>query len=101
VTLLTYPWLQGAEYRNAAGVLYGATHRAFWALGWALFVWGCARGHLPLVDELFSLGVFRFLSRLTYQCYLLHSVLIAAVTNSVRQKIYFSTLNLVGYGLRS
>ncbi|XP_075590262.1 nose resistant to fluoxetine protein 6-like isoform X2 [Dermatophagoides farinae] len=94
-TMLTYPWLQGADYINALSILYGAIHRCIWAIAWALFIWAMARQHLPLVDRLFSLPMFQVFSRLTYQSYLLHSVLISAIITSVRQKIYFSELNLV------
>lgn len=96
-TMLTYPWLQGADYINALSILYGAIHRCIWAIAWALFIWAMARQHLPLVDRLFSLPMFQVFSRLTYQSYLLHSVLISAIITSVRQKIYFSELNLVSF----
>lgn len=95
VTLLTYPWLQGVSYKNAPSVLYGAVHRAVWAFAWALFVWCAAQNHLPLLNRIFALNLFQLLSKLTYQAYLLHPVLIAAVVKSVRQKIYYSDLNLV------
>lgn len=95
ITMLTYPWLQGADYVNAPSILYGAIHRIIWAFAWSLFIWAIARRHLPLMDRIFSLPMFQVLSRLTFQSYLLHSVLISAIINSVREKIHFSELNFV------
>ncbi len=100
VTMLTYPWLQeegpvASGYHNAPSIAYGTLHRSFWALGWALLVYGCVNGHFRLLNQFLGYPVFQFLSKLAYQSYLLHSVLISAVTSSVRQKIYFSDLSLV------
>lgn len=97
VTMLTYPWLQepAADYHNAPSVAYGALHRSFWALGWALLIYGCVNGYFSILNQFLGYSVFQFLSKLTYQTYLLHSVLISAVTSSVRQKIYYSDINLV------
>lgn len=100
VTMLTYPWLQeegpvASGYHNAPSIAYGTLHRSFWALGWALLIYGCVNGHFRLLNQFLGYPVFQFLSKLAYQSYLLHSVLISAVTSSVRQKIYFSDLSLV------
>lgn len=97
VTMLTYPWLQepATDYHNAPSVVYGTLHRSFWALGWALLIYGCVNGYFSILNQFLGYSVFQFLSKLTYQTYLLHSVLISAVTSSVRQKIYFSDFNLV------
>ncbi|KAH9426383.1 hypothetical protein DERP_010951 [Dermatophagoides pteronyssinus] len=94
-TMLTYPWLQGWDYVNVPSILYGAIHRNIWAIGWALLIWAMARQHLPLMDRIFSHPMFQVFSKLTYQSYLLHSILISAITNSLRQKIYFSEFNFV------
>lgn len=100
VTLLTYPWLQDVDYHNAAAVLYGAVHRTVWAFGWALFIYACVHGYLNVLSRFLGCSLFQFLSKLTYQSYLLHSVLISAVTNSVRQKMYYNDFNLVSFPLR-
>lgn len=94
-TMLTYPWLQGWDYVNVPSILYGAIHRNIWAIGWALLIWAMTRQHLPLMDRIFSHPMFQVFSKLTYQSYLLHSILISAITNSLRQKIYFSEFNFV------
>lgn len=98
ITLMTYPWLQNADYKNAPSVLYGTVHRTVWALAWALFIWCATQNHLPVLNQVFAMSLFQFLSKLTYQAYLLHSVLISAVTNSVRQKFYYSDSNFVSKG---
>ena len=96
VTLLTYPWLQpNGDYRNVGAILYGTVHRTVWSFGWALLVYGCVCGHLPLLNHFLGSGLFQFLSKLTYQTYLIHSILISAITLSVRQKIYYSDVNFI------
>lgn len=95
VTMLTYPWLQNGSYQNAWSILYGALHRSVWASAFALLIFGCVNGWVPLINSFLSAGLFQFLSKLTYQCYLLHSVLISAMVSSVRNKIYFSDSTMV------
>lgn len=103
VTLLTYPWLQGASYQNAPAYLYGVTHRTVWAAGWALLISGIVSGRRSslshFLKRVLECGPAQILSRLTYQSYLVHSVLISAVTCSVRQKMYFSDANFVSFYL--
>lgn len=94
-TLFTYPWLHNADYQNSISILYGSIHRSVWAFAWSLFIWNATRKHLPVLDRILSLKLLQVFSKLTYQSYLLHSVLISVVINSVREKIYFSLSNFV------
>ncbi|KAI2797470.1 hypothetical protein BLOT_013027 [Blomia tropicalis] len=96
ITLLTYPWLLGDKtYHDFGGLLYGMVHRTFWAIGWAIFIYVCVIGYAEPLNRFLSTGIFQILSKLTYQSYLVHSILISAITHMVRQKFYYSELNLV------
>ena len=95
ITLLTYPWLHGADYRNVGSIIYGSIHRTIWALAWAIIIYGCSTKQTININHLLSLPFFRFLSKLTYQSYLLHSVIISTIVYSARQKMYYTHFNFV------
>ncbi|XP_054165801.1 nose resistant to fluoxetine protein 6-like, partial [Oppia nitens] len=95
ITFLTYPWLLGKSYRNIESVLYGTTHRTLWALSWSYMLFASTLGYGSVVNKVLSWPAFVPLSRLSFQAYLYHSVLISRFVNSARQPMYSSKINLV------
>lgn len=95
ITLLTWQWLTGHDYHNVWSVTYAATHRTIWALTCAVMLLLCSTGHAKIVNKVLSWKVLTPLSRLTYQSYLLNSIIIARFVYEARQPTYASQLNLV------
>ncbi|CAG2105278.1 unnamed protein product [Medioppia subpectinata] len=95
ITFLTWPWLLGNSYHNTASVLYGATHRTLWALSWSYILFACATGHGSIVNTVLSWKALVPLSRLSFQAYLYHSVLISRFVYDARQPLYSSKVTLV------
>ncbi|CAG2169469.1 unnamed protein product [Oppiella nova] len=95
ITFLTWPWLLGNSYHNMASVLYGSTHRTLWALSWSYVLFACATGHGSVVNTALSWKAFIPLSRLSFQAYLYHSVLISRFVYDARQPLYSSKITLV------
>ncbi|CAG2112283.1 unnamed protein product, partial [Medioppia subpectinata] len=94
ITFLTWPWLLGNSYHNTASVLYGATHRTLWALSWSYILFACATGHGSIVNTVLSWKALVPLSRLSFQAYLYHSVLISRFVYDARQPLYSSKVTL-------
>lgn len=97
ITFLTWPWLNGQSYHTWPSVLYGSVHRTLWALSWAYILLACATSHGSAVNRLLSWKPLVPFSRLSFQAYLYHSVLIARFVNSARQPVYASNINLVSF----
>lgn len=95
ITFLTWPWLMGNSYHNFVSVLYGATHRTLWAMSWAYILFACATGHGGVINRILSWPALVPLSKLSFQAYLLNSVIISRFVYGARQPIYSSKLNLV------
>ncbi len=92
---MTWPWLLGHSYQNFASILYAATHRTIWSMSWSYMLFACATGHGGLINQILSWKALVPLSRLSFQAYLVHIVLISRFVYSARQPIYSSQLNLV------
>src|ERR1700761_3309324 len=94
ITFLTWPWLNGKSYHNWPSVLYGSTHRTIWALSWAYILFACSLGFGGFVDRVLSWKAMVPLSRLSFQAYLYHSVLMYGFVYASRQPTKISLVSL-------
>ena len=101
ITFLTWPWLIGKSYHNWEAVLYGSTHRTIWALSWAYILFACSLGFGGFVNRVLSWKAMVPLSRLSFQAYLYHSVLISRFVYGARQPMIATKISLVSLLVKS
>ncbi|XP_055600078.1 O-acyltransferase like protein-like [Uranotaenia lowii] len=86
------------DYTQFSGVVdafYEALHRCFWAFAvmWTIFV--CINGQGGVVNQFLGWSFWQPLAKLSYSMYLLHILVqLATVTMTLKQPIYFSTVNI-------
>jgi len=75
------PWkvfkAHGTFFTDGENVMYAATHRVIWSCAVAWVIYACHYQYGGFVDKLLSWKVFLPLSRLTYNTYLVHLMVMA------------------------
>lgn len=70
------PWkvfkVNGTFFTNGENIMYAATHRVIWSCAVAWVIYACHHQYGGFVDKILSWKVFIPLSRLTYNTYLVH-----------------------------
>ncbi|XP_074600843.1 nose resistant to fluoxetine protein 6-like [Brevipalpus obovatus] len=94
ITFASYRWTNGDPASIPESTAYATFHRTVWAICWAFIIWSCHSGHSPLVDRILSWKAFIPLSRITYQCYLIHLLFIYIHESSNRTAFAFSHYNM-------
>jgi hypothetical protein len=52
--LIPWFWYNGYSYHNIQSLIYGATAINLYSLSWALILFYCATGNLPLINRILS-----------------------------------------------
>ncbi|XP_054166229.1 nose resistant to fluoxetine protein 6-like [Oppia nitens] len=91
----TYFWFLGYSYHNFGSVLYGTIHRTVWSICWSYILYACASGRGGIINRILSWSALVPLSRLSFQIYLFHFVLVLAIKAALRQPLYFNSLTMV------
>ncbi|XP_054166231.1 nose resistant to fluoxetine protein 6-like [Oppia nitens] len=93
--LSTYFWFSGYSYHNFGFLLYGTISHTVWSICWAYMLYACAIGQGGIVNRVLSWSALIPLSRLSYQGYLIQSVLIFIILASLPLPSYSNSINLV------
>ena len=83
----------------AENVIYIMFSRSIWALGLALLVFACHYGYGGIINLFLSMKFWIPLSRISYNAYLLHPLILTVIFASERKTIHYQDYNLVIYAI--
>lgn len=97
VVYAVYPMWHGHHYSVAERVSYLMYSRLTWGVGLALVVFACHNGYGWWIDVFLSWKVWIPLSRLTFMAYLIHPVVLFAMTFSLSAPLHYSDITVAVY----
>jgi len=95
ILFIPWFWNNGYSYDNFVSKIYGAIHRDIWAFCWALILFECMSGRLSNLNNFFSWKPMTILSKLSFQAYLYHYLIIEYFILTNRTPIEVTPTNLV------
>ena len=94
-----YPQWHGHVPSKAENVIYIMFSRFTWSLGLALLVFACHYGYGGPINWLLSMKFWIPLSRVSYNAYLIHPLILTVIFGSERKPIYYKDYNLAVYAI--
>ena len=92
-----YPTWHGHVPSKAENIIYIMFSRSVWSIGLALLVFVCHYGYGGIVNKFLSMKFWIPLSRISYNAYLLHPLVLSVIFGSVRKPIYYEDYSLTVY----
>ena len=92
-----YGTWHGHPFSPAENVVYFMFSRFTWALGLALLVFICHNGYGWVVNSFLSMGFWVPLSRLTFNAYLVHPIVLTVMFISGHESMQYTDVTLVVY----
>ena len=80
-------------------IVYNTFSRFAWAVGLALLVFACHNGYGGPINSFLSMSVWTPLSRLTYNAYLIHPVVLTVVFGSMRTTVHYGDIQMAIYAV--
>ena len=80
-------------------IFYNTFSRFTWAVGLALLVFICHNGYGGWVNTFLSMKIWTPLSRLTFNAYLVHPVVVIVVFGSARKAVHYMDVNMAVYAI--
>ena len=87
----------GHVFSQAENVLYTTFARTGWGVALALLIYACHNGYGGPINSFLSLPMWVPLSRLTFNAYLVHPIILDAMNGSQRDTIYYTDITFVPY----
>ena len=87
-----YPTWHGHIPTMAENVLYITFSKFAWAIGLALLVFACHSGYGGFINMLLSLKIWTPLSRLTYNAYLVHPIVLTVVYDQLQKTLHYTDI---------
>ena len=94
-----YGTWHGHPFNLAENVVYFMFGRFTWALGLALLVFICHNGYGWVVNSFLSMGFWVPLSRLTFNAYLVHPIVLSVLFGSTRQPLLYNDVTMAVYAV--
>ena len=94
-----YPQWHGHVPTKAENVIYIMFSRFTWSLGLALLVFACHYGFGGPINWFLSLKFWIPLSRVSYNAYLIHPLILTVIFGSERKIIYYQDYNIAVYAI--
>ena len=91
---ITYPAYHGHMFTPAANVLYITFSRFIYGVALAMLVFICHNGYGCVVNSFLSMKMWIPLSRLCFNAYLVHPLVLTALFGSRRQPVYYTDYSL-------
>ena len=92
-----YPSWHGHELTTAENVLYVMFSRFTWGITLALVVFICHTGYGGVINVFLSLPIWIPLSRLTFNAYLVHEMVMTLLFSEMRDTLYYTDTIMVLY----
>ena len=94
-----YPQWHGHVPSKAENIIYITFSRFTWSLGLALLVFACHYGYGGPINWFLSMKFWIPLSRVSYNAYLLHPLILTVIFGSERKVMYYEDYNLAIYAV--
>ena len=94
-----YPTWHGHVPTQAENIIYIMFSRTVWSIGLALLVFICHYGYGGIVNKFLSMKFWIPLSRISYNAYLLHPLILSVIFGSTRKPIYYEDYSLTVYAV--
>ena len=87
----------GHVFSQTENVVYTTFARTSWGVALALMIFACHHGYGGPINSFLSLPMWVPLSRLTFNAYLVHPIILDALNGSQRDTIYYTDMTFVPY----
>ena len=94
-----YPQWHGHVPTKAENIIYIMFSRFTWSLGLALLVFTCHYGYGGPINWFLSMKFWIPLSRVSYNAYLVHPLILTVIFGSERKVLYYEDYNLAIYAV--
>ena len=94
-----YPQWHGHVPSKAENIIYIMFSWFTWSLGLALLVFACHYGYGGPINWFLSMKFWIPLSRVSYNAYLIHPLILTVIFGSERKPIYYKDYNLAVYAI--
>ena len=92
-----YPTWHGHVPTLAENIIYNMFSRTVWSIGLALLVFVCHYGYGGIVNKFLSMKFWIPLSRISYNAYLIHPLVLSVIFGSMRKPVYYEDYSLTMY----
>lgn len=82
---------------KAENILYILFSRPAWGVGLALLVFACHNGYGGLINTFLSMKIWTPLSRMTFNAYLVHPIVIFVIYNQLQTSIHLTDITMSVY----
>ena len=80
-------------------IIYNTFSRFAWGVSLALIVFACHNGYGWVINSFLSMKFWIPLSRLSYNAYLFHPLVVSAVIGSARKSIHYYDINMAAFAI--
>jgi len=95
ILMWTQRWNRGEPWTPLSSAMYAGIHRILWALVLFWITFACSTAHGGFINSFLGWSFFKFLSKLSFPCYLVHFVIIWARLSYGRTTLGFSHYTMV------
>ena len=92
-----YSGFQGREFSQAENILYSMFSHTGWGIALALLLYVCHYGYGGPINSFLSMPFWVPLSRLTFNAYLTHPIVMIAIFGSERDTMYYTDITMAVY----
>ena len=92
-----YPTFHGHPFSQVENVMYYTFSRTVWGICLALVVYACHYGYGGVINRFLSLPFWVPLSRLTFNAYLVHEVVLIVIFGDQREPFFYTDITMAVY----
>ena len=92
-----YPIFHGHPFSQVENVMYYMFSRTVWGICLALVVYACHYGYGGVINRFLSLPFWIPLSRLTFNAYLVHEIVLGAIFGEQRDTMFYTDITMAVY----
>jgi peptidoglycan/LPS O-acetylase OafA/YrhL len=94
-----YSEFHGHKPSTAENVIYTTFSRCSWGLGLALLVFACHNGYGGLINTFLSMKIWTPLSRMTFNAYLVHPVVLTVVYGQMQKTFHATDITMATFAV--
>ena len=92
-----YPIFHGHPFSQVENIMYFMFSRTTWGICLALVVYACHYGYGGVINRFLSLPFWVPLSRLTFNAYLVHEIVLGVMFADLRDTIFYTDITMAVY----